>query len=231
MRNRAARTKLSGLIVCSLVLLVTIGACGDNSTPIAGNIIGESATTTAGVVATATGMVAQAAATETPAPIPTVNPNAAPAITTAPAEGSQSGGSQTVPNYPNFRIATLGLPLEQRLTGLPVGSTKPANVYFFTTNSSFEDVTAYYDKQLSGIGYTKAGRQNLASLGGIKLNGGLATGYTKGGTNSKQITLVNAGIITQNFFAQLSTAELNAVKLNLGDRLVILFDNVPLGLG
>lgn len=228
------KTKTAGLLACGLVMLVVMAACGESSiTTIPGNISSEQATSTAAAGSNATATVGLVLATDTPAPTATSLPVAtsAPITTTTPVGGSQGGGSQTIPAYPNLRAADLGLPLELRLAGLPAGSARPTNVRFFTTNNSFEDVVSYYDRELPNVGYGKAGRQNLATLGGIRLNSGSVVGYNRTDKSARQISLINAGIINQNFFAQLSTAELNSVRLNLGDRLVILFDNVPVGLG
>ncbi len=226
--------KRSGLAwkVCYAVLIpaLMIGllSCGSDNTPApSGSVtpIGQ-ATPMGGIVVTPVPIQSNSA---TEVATTTVVATTAAATTPSPAPGTNS---LTVPKYPNFKAAATGAPLEARLTTELVGSKTASNtLQLFTTDSSFEEVVKYYDKILGDAGYVKAGNQSVSSVGTLKIKNGEIIGYALGGSNPNRVALVNLGIVTDNFISQLNSAELTAFKLNVGDHLVGLINNVPPGLG
>lgn len=206
-------------------LLLLLVACGDDNTPTPiPSPIAPSPTT--GPIGTPTPINA-AIATDTPivTAIPTtVSPAPAAPVTSVPA--LQAAGNQVVPDFTGLKPAQPGQPLAQRLEGQLAGNS--TNTRFFTTNASFDEIVTYYDKELAAAGYIKQGRQTLTSIGNLKITSGTIVGYSN---SSKQVALIDAGLITDNFISQLNTAELTNFNLNRGDHLIIILENVPVGLG
>lgn len=170
------------------------------------------ATTTAATTTTAASAVATTAAAATPN-VP----------------GVSGTTTQDVPNPPNSKPADVGNPLEKRFTSQLLSNTaSSSSIRFFATGSSFEDIVKYYDKALGDAGYRKQGLQQVTSIGNLRVPDGAIAGYAQDG---KRVAIVNAGVVNDNFIAQLSSAELTAENLRQGDRLIIILENVPAGLG
>jgi hypothetical protein len=237
MKKPKSVKQVAYLLVWLPVMLLIITACGNEATnptntafaPVDQTSPTTNATTGSGsgtpqVAAAATDTPAATATATTATNTPQATPSLAPAI--------QGINGQTVPDFPGLKPAQPGQPLEQRFESQLVGAGGGnATARFFTTTAKFEEIVSYYDKQLAAAGFTKEGQQNLNAVGNLRLMNGAIVGYNLGGANPKRVALVNAGPITDNFISQLNTAELTAFNLPRGENLIIILENVPVGLG
>ncbi len=242
------RSTLPLVLIVAVTLLLT--AC-DSSSPTSpppsptavtgnqGNLSGQVPTASATAIATT-----QATATATTAPGATVVivTTAAATTTTASATTASTGGITLVPLNSNTKAITVNGPLEQQLRANLLGNnTSFSSAQYFSTRDSLENVIRYYDVTL-GKNYTRVGRSNLNSLGGqlsnVPIPNGSVTGYRRNANAPADslaptnVSVVNIGPVTASFLSRLQTAAPDlANQLTVGDRLIIVLYNVPLGLG
>ncbi len=220
--------RLSGLLVLGFLLALGLIACGDalTSTPAAATVAPTIAPTiapapapTAAPVATptvgnsilATITAASGTSGPTTAPIPTRAPSPTPVIT------------NDLPVYSGLKPLNLGILGKQVADSIGQAGPTARSVTYSTTDS-FDKLAAFYNAEMTKVGYSKVAEQPLPASVGLA---GSVLLYAKGtGTAANVVAVMALGPLEAEVVTSFLQVAPEASSLKAGDSVVIVLSGL-----
>ena len=213
-----------------LVLALALAACGDSATPTppptatpttVAPTMAPAATPTAATTTVRNSIIATiTAGSGVTAAVNAVTPTPAPAP--SPTVAAQTGAGD-LPVYSGLKPVKLGSIGQQISDTIGQASPTARNATFYTSDS-YDMLAAFYNTEMSKLGYNKVAEQKLPEFTGLAGN---VLIYLKGTGPSANVAVIMAlGPLDANLVSVLSQTSPEAANLKTSDSLVIILSGL-----